>query len=134
MLVSGVPAARLGVGYSWPGVKMVIDLVGPAYAKEILFTGRHFTAVEAQSMGLINRSVAEGELEDFVRSYCDLIGGNAPLTMRATKGMITELLKPAKHIDYARCAELEARCSGSEDYIEGRKAFLEKRKPVFRGK
>lgn len=130
----GIPAARLGLSYRWPGVKMIIDLVGPACAKEILFTGRHFTAAEAQNMGLINRTVADNELENFVRSYCDLIGSNAPLTIQAAKGIIAELVKPPENIDYAHCEELDTRCFGSEDYIEGRRAFLEKRKPVFRGK
>jgi enoyl-CoA hydratase len=130
----GIPAAKLGLGYSWPGVKMIIDLVGPACAKEILFTGHRFTASEAQNMGLINRSVADDELEKDVLSYCDMIGGNAPLTIQAAKGVIAELIKPAEKIDYARCEELVVRCFESEDYIEGRRAFMEKRKPVFRGK
>ena len=63
-----IPAARLGLGYGWAGVKMIVDLVGPACAKEMLFTGRHFTAIEAQNMGLINQSVADDELENTVRS------------------------------------------------------------------
>jgi len=130
----GIPAAKLGLGYSWPGVKMILDLVGPARAKEILFTGRHFTASEAQNMGLINRSVPDNELENDTRACCDMIGGNAPLTIQAAKGIIAELINPAGKIDYTHCEELVARCSGSEDYIEGRRAFLEKRKPVFRGK
>ena len=130
----GIPAAKLGLGYSWPGVKTLMDLVGPACAKEILFTARRFTATEAQSVGLINRCVAEEELENDVQSYCDMLGGNAPLTIQAAKGVISELMKPAEKIDYAHCEALVARCFGSEDYIEGRRAFLEKRKPVFKGK
>jgi len=130
----GIQAAKLGLGYSWPGVKMIIDFAGPAFAREILFTGRQFTAAEAQSMGLVNRVVEDNELEDFVRSYCLLIGGNAPLTIQAAKSIIIELMKPAENIDVARLKELDARCYASEDYIEGRRAFLEKRKPVFRGR
>jgi enoyl-CoA hydratase len=130
----GVPAAKLGLGYSWPGIKMIIDLIGPAYAKEILFTGRNFTAAEAQSMGLVNRTVADTELENYIRSYCEIVGRNAPLTIAAVKDIIAELVKSPNHIDRAHCAELDAICFASEDYIEGRRAFLEKRKPVFRGK
>ncbi|MEE9911585.1 MAG: enoyl-CoA hydratase/isomerase family protein [Deltaproteobacteria bacterium] len=129
-----IPAAKLSIGYGWPGIKMIIDLVGPAFTREILFTGRNFTAAEAQNMGLINRVVADDELETFVSSYCDMMGKNAPLSIQATKGTVAELLKPAENIDYARCEELDARCYASEDYVEGRRAFLEKRNPVFRGK
>lgn len=130
----GVPAARLGLGYRWAGVKKLVDLVGPAYAKEIFFTARHFTAAEALGMGLVNRVVPETELESYVRSYCEMIGDNAPLTMEAAKGVIAEISKASKDIDTGRCEELVMRCFKSEDYIEGRRAFMEKRKPVFVGK
>lgn len=130
----GVPAARLGLGYRWRGVKKLVDLVGPSYAKEIFFTARHFSAAEAQAMGLVNRTVPETELDAYVRSYCATIAENAPLTIQAVKGVIQELEKPSTEIDRARCEALVARCFGSEDYIEGRRAFMEKRKPVFRGK
>jgi enoyl-CoA hydratase len=79
----GVPAARLGLGYRWAGVKKLVDLVGPSFAKEIFFTARHFSAAEALTMGLINRAVPEAELESYVRSYCAMIAENAPLTMEA---------------------------------------------------
>jgi enoyl-CoA hydratase len=130
----GIPAARLGIGYGWAGVKMLKDLVGPAYAKEILFTARHFTASEAQGMGLINRTLPEADIDQYVRSYCDMISQNAPLTIAAAKGIIAELSKTTKDMDRSRCDELVDRCSASEDYIEGRRAFLEKRKPLFTGK
>jgi enoyl-CoA hydratase/carnithine racemase len=130
----GIPAAKLGLGYSWSGVKMIIDLAGPAFTREILFTGRTFTAAEAHGMGLVNRVIADNELESFVRTYCEMMGGNAPLTIQAAKSIIVELMKPDGNIDVARLEDLDARCYASEDYIEGRRAFLEKRKPVFRGR
>ena len=130
----GVPAARLGLGYRWGGVKKLVDLVGPAFAKEIFLTARHFSAAEAAGMGLINRAVPEGELEAYVRNYCAAIAENAPLTMEAVKGVVSELLKPDPQLDRAHCEALVARCFASEDYIEGRRAFMEKRKPVFAGK
>jgi enoyl-CoA hydratase/carnithine racemase len=130
----GIPAARLGVGYGWPGVKKLVDLVNPAVAKEIFFTARQFSAAEAQAMGLINRVVPEGELENYVRSYCGMIAENAPLTMAAIKVAVREIAKPSAEIDRARCDELVTRCFTSQDYIEGRRAFMEKRKPVFTGK
>jgi enoyl-CoA hydratase len=130
----GIPAARLGVGYRWGGVKKLVDLVGPAYAKEIFFTARHFTAPEAYGMGLLNRTLPAAELEPYVRSYCALMADNAPLTIEAVKGVVAEIAKPGAQIDRGRCEALVARCFDSQDYIEGRRAFMEKRKPAFVGK
>ncbi len=129
----GIPAARLGLGYRWGGVKKLVDLVGPAFAKEIFFTARQFSAAEALAMGLVNRTLPEAELERYVRSYCAMIAENAPLTIEAVKGVVDELAKPGAQIDRARCEALVARCFDSQDYIEGRRAFMEKRKPVFAG-
>lgn len=130
----GVPAAKLGLGYRWSGVKKLVDLVGPAYAKEIFYTARQFSAAEALAMGLLNRVLPEAELEAYVRSYCAMIAENAPLTLEAIKGVVAELAKPSPALDSKRCDELVARCFASEDYVEGRRAFMEKRKPAFQGK
>ncbi len=129
-----VPAAKLGLGYRQSGIKQLMDFVGPAFAKEIFFTARLFTAAEAQDMGLINRAVPAAELEAYVRDYCDTIAANAPLTIDAIKRTVAELLKPREDIDREFCDELVRRCFESEDYAEGRRAFGEKRKPVFRGR
>lgn len=128
-----IPAAKLGLGYRVGGVKALVDLVGPAFAREILFTARQFTAEEAQGMGLIHRVLPEGELEAYVSQYCQTIAANAPLTIAACKRMIAEVTKPSG-IDYELCHKLVAECFTSEDYKEGRKAFLEKRPPVFWGR
>ncbi len=130
----GIPAARLGLGYRWGGIKRLVDVVGPANAMEIFFTARHFTAAEALGMGLVNRALPEGELESYVRNYCQLIAENAPLTLEAVKGIVNELARPSAEIDRARCEALVTRCFDSQDYIEGRRAFMEKRRPVFTGK
>ena len=130
----GIPAARLGVSYRWSDIKKLLDLLGPADTKEIFYTARHFPAQEAMAMGLVNRVLPAAELEAYTRDYCAKIAENAPLTISATKGVIAELLKPSPEIDRARCEALVKQCFASEDYIEGRRAFVEKRKPVFKGK
>ncbi len=84
-------------------------------------------------MGLVNRVVPQAELETYVRSYCDTIADNAPLTMRALNRTVTELLRGSPAFDRDLCDRLVTECFASQDYIEGRRAFMEKRKPVFRG-
>jgi len=130
----GVPAAKLGLGYRAAGIKVLMDLVGPSSAKEIFFTGRLFSAQEALGMGLVNRVVPEAELDSYVDNYCSLIGQNAPLTMHAAKRTVEELSRLDGKPDLDRSARLVKECFDSEDYIEGRRAFMEKRKPVFKGR
>jgi len=130
----GVPAAKLGLGYAYDGIKRLIDLVGPAFAREIFYTARQFTAEEALAMGLINRLVPSDELESYVKNYCDTIAVNAPLTIRSAKVAVREALKPEAERDLDLCKRLVAECFASEDYTEGRTAFMEKRRPVFKGR
>jgi enoyl-CoA hydratase len=128
----GVPAARLGLGYGASGVKKLMELVGPSFTKEIFFTARHFSAAEAKEMGLVNRVVADEALEEYTRRYCATIGDNAPMTMHALKRTVGELVRGEK-ADLEACDRLVQACFDSEDYVEGRRAFMEKRRPVFRG-
>lgn len=129
----GVPAAKLGLGYGYGGIKELMNLVGPSFAKEIFFTGGRFTAAEAETMGLVNRVVAVEDLESTVTALAQTIAGNAPLTVKAAKAAINEGTKNPDDRDLDRIAAMVEACFNSEDYKEGRRAFMEKRKPVFRG-
>ena len=128
----GIPAAKMGLGYRASSMKSLVDLVGKAYALEIMMTARQFTAAEAKEMGLANRVVPVADLERTTREYCDMMAANAPLTMRTAKRVIAEVLK-AKY-DNATCDAWVKECFDSEDYKEGRRAFMEKRKPIFKGR
>ena len=128
-----VPAAKLSIGYRYDGLKKLVDLVGPSYAKEIFFTARQFTAAEAHHMGLVNRVLPDAELESYVKTYADTIAGNAPLTVNSVKFMVAQMVKDAGERDMKTCEEMVQACFTSGDYTEGRKAFMEKRKPVFTG-
>ena len=128
-----VPAAKLGLGYGYPGLKRLVDVVGPSFAMEILYTARQFTSAEALAMGLVNRVMPDGELESYVKDYANTIAGNAPLTIRAVKATISEIMKDESRRDLKRSKALVEACFKSCDYEEGRRAFMEKRKPVFTG-
>jgi enoyl-CoA hydratase len=127
-----IPAAKMGLGYRASSMKSLVDLVGKAYALEIMLTARQFSAAEAKDMGLVNRVVPVADLERTTREYCDMITANAPLTMRTAKRVIAEVLKTK--YDNGACEAWVQECFASDDYKEGRRAFMEKRKPVFKGR
>jgi enoyl-CoA hydratase len=129
----GVPAAKLGLGYAFPGIKRLVDLVGPSFAKEIFYTARQFDAAEAREMGLVNRVMPDAEVEAYVTNYAETIAGNAPLTINSVKFIVTQATRDESRRDLKRCADLVTQCYASKDYVEGRTAFMEKRKPAFTG-
>ena len=130
----GVPAAKLGLGYGLENLRRLTNLIGPQFTAEMLFTARQFDTAEAAAMRLINRVLPDAAIEAYVREMAETIAGNAPLTIRAVKGILRELLRNPSGPDSAECESLVRACFESNDYREGRRAFLEKRKPVFSGK
>ncbi|MFV0524284.1 MAG: enoyl-CoA hydratase [Acidimicrobiales bacterium] len=129
-----IPAARLGVGYGYEGVNALVALVGPAMAAEILMTARRFTAAEAHAMGLVNRVVPVDDLDDTVAELAATISVNAPLSVRTAKAAIAEVVKDPDRRDLDRVRALVDVCFNSADYVEGRRAFMEKRTPAFTGR
>ncbi|MBM3394299.1 MAG: enoyl-CoA hydratase [Betaproteobacteria bacterium] len=127
-----VPAARLGLGYGVRGHNRLVATVGHAAAREIMYSARRYSAQEAASIGLVNRVLPAAELDKYVRKLAADLAANAPLTMATSKTIINTLIDPQG--DFSEGNELIARCMASEDYIEGRRAFMEKRKPQFKGK
>ena len=128
-----IPAAKLGVGYGHENTKVLVDLVGPSFAKEIFYTGRRFSSEEAKDMGLVNRVVQNEELDDYVGGYVDAMVSNAPLSLRTTNLTVNELVKPESEQNLDLCKQLVEACANSQDLAEGRTAFMEKRKPAFVG-
>ncbi|MCP4779363.1 MAG: enoyl-CoA hydratase [Hyphomicrobium sp.] len=129
-----IPAAKLGLGYNARWVRPLLATVPPSRAKEMLFTGRRFKVTEAASMGLVNGVVEACKLKDAVRALAQEIAANAPLTVRAAKQVIDEFVRHPETPNMAALDAAVVTCFNSEDYAEGRRAFLEKRKPRFQGR
>lgn len=129
----GIPAAKLGLAYSVEGHKRLLETVGHARAREIMFLGRRYPADEAFAMGLVHRILPDEELEKFTTEVIDTLVQNAPLSIANSKTQIEEYVKASGEPDHARMQAAIERCAKSADYEEGRRAFMEKRKPRFTG-
>jgi enoyl-CoA hydratase len=129
-----IPAARLGLAYNVEGHKRLLETVGHARAREIMFLGRRYKADAALAMGLVHQVLPDGELEQFTDGVLQTLAENAPLSIANTKTILEEYVKSVGAPDHARMRGAIERCARSEDYKEGRRAFMEKRKPKFQGR
>ena len=128
-----MPAAKLSLGYPFSSIKRLFDVMGPGMAKHFMFTAEKISASEALACGLVQKLVSEENIETYVRDYALTISHNAPLTIKAMKQIGIEILKNPDERNLLLCEQLASACFDSEDYKEGRRAFMEKRKPNFKG-
>lgn len=130
----GIPAAKLGIAYTMDMVSLLVSLVGQAHARMMLYSGERIDAAEAERIGLVNRLVPVEELDAVVGKLAATLAANAPLTMRAAKLSVTAAITDRELRETAAVEQAIAACFDSEDYREGRRAFMEKRKPAFSGR
>lgn len=129
-----IPAAKLGLAYNVEGHKRLLETVGHARAREIMFLGRRYGATEGLTMGLVHRVLPDADLAAFVDGVLATLQENAPLAIANSKTIIEEYVKSSGGADPARMQAAIERCTTSVDYQEGRRAFMAKRKPRFEGR
>ncbi|NPU10743.1 enoyl-CoA hydratase [Bradyrhizobium sp. 83002] len=130
----GIPAARLGIAYGYDGLRNLVSLVGPSQARLLLYTGMRIDAREALRIGLVDRMMGTDELLPATLDIARTIAGNAPLAIQAAKITIAEVLKDESRRDMAAIRRIGDACMDSDDFREGRRAFMDKRKPAFKGR
>ena len=130
----GIPAAKLGIAYGYDGLKHLVSLVGPSWARLLMYTGMRIDSAEALRIGLVDRVLPDAELWDATSQIARTISGNAPLAIKAAKITIAQVLKDESQRDMDAIRNIGTACMDSEDFREGRRAFMEKRKPKFSGR
>ena len=130
----GIPAAKLGIAYGYDGLKHLVSLVGPSWARLIMYTGMRIDSAEALRIGLVDRVLPNDGVWDAAMEIARTISGNAPLAIQAAKITIAQVLKDESKRDMEAIKDIGKACMDSEDFREGRRAFMEKRKPQFRGR
>jgi enoyl-CoA hydratase len=130
----GIPAAKLGIAYGYDGLKNLVSLVGPSWARLLMYTGMRIDSAEGLRIGLVDRVVPDAELWSATSEIARTISGNAPLAIQAAKITIAQVLKDPDKRDMDAIKVIGAACMDSEDFREGRRAFMEKRKPRFTGR
>ena len=129
-----VPAAKLGLGYGFERIRRLAESIGLSKTLEVIYIGRQFSAQEALDMGFVQRVIADDALDGAVAETTAYIANNAPLTIALAKAAAREIGKPEALRDFHRLNAMVKACFDSQDYVEGRRAFMEKRKPNFQGK
>jgi enoyl-CoA hydratase len=130
----GIPAAKLGIAYGYEGLNHLVSLVGPSWARLLLYTGMRIDSAEAVRIGLVDRVVSDTELWDATSEIARTISGNAPLAIKAAKITIAQVLKDPDKRDMKAIKAIGTACMDSDDFREGRRAFMDKRKPQFKGR
>jgi enoyl-CoA hydratase len=130
----GIPAAKLGIAYGFDGLRNLVSLVGPSWARLLMYTGMRIDSAEAVRIGLVDRVVPDTELWGATLDIARTISHNAPLAVQAAKITIAQVLKDPDKRDMDAIKQVGLACMDSEDFREGRRAFMEKRKPQFRGR
>jgi enoyl-CoA hydratase len=130
----GIPAAKLGIAYGYDGLRHLVSLVGPSWARLIMYTGMKIDSAEALRIGLVDRVSPDAELWDATMEIARTISGNAPLAIKAAKITIAQVIKDPDKRDMNAIKQVGTDCMDSQDFREGRRAFMEKRKPKFTGK